>query len=59
MPTHYVHHAFNMWHYNFGMTFDIWDRVFGTYKPVANGAKSLFASTSQALEDTTCVGGEE
>jgi sterol desaturase/sphingolipid hydroxylase (fatty acid hydroxylase superfamily) len=23
-----------MWHYNFGMTFDIWDRVFRTYKPV-------------------------
>lgn len=35
MPTHYVHHKFNMWHYNFGMTFDIWDRVFRTYKPVA------------------------
>jgi sterol desaturase/sphingolipid hydroxylase (fatty acid hydroxylase superfamily) len=34
MPTHYVHHAFNMWHYNFGMTLDIWDRVFRTYKRV-------------------------
>ena len=34
MPTHYVHHKFNMWHYNFGIALDIWDRVFRTYKPV-------------------------
>jgi sterol desaturase/sphingolipid hydroxylase (fatty acid hydroxylase superfamily) len=34
MPTHYVHHEFNMWHYNFGMAVDIWDRVFRTYKRV-------------------------
>jgi sterol desaturase/sphingolipid hydroxylase (fatty acid hydroxylase superfamily) len=23
-----------MWHYNFGLALDIWDRVFRTYKPV-------------------------
>jgi sterol desaturase/sphingolipid hydroxylase (fatty acid hydroxylase superfamily) len=34
MPTHYVHHALNQWHHNFGMALDIWDRVFGTYKPL-------------------------
>ena len=34
MPTHYVHHKFNMWHYNFGLALDVWDRVFRTYKPV-------------------------
>jgi sterol desaturase/sphingolipid hydroxylase (fatty acid hydroxylase superfamily) len=34
MPTHYVHHKYNMWHYNFGLALDIWDRVFRTYKPV-------------------------
>jgi sterol desaturase/sphingolipid hydroxylase (fatty acid hydroxylase superfamily) len=32
-PVHYIHHANNQWHHNFGMAFDIWDRVFGTYKP--------------------------
>ncbi len=35
MPTHYVHHKFNMWHHNFGLSLDVWDRVFRTYKPVA------------------------
>ena len=34
MPNHYVHHKLNMWHHNFGMALDIWDRVFRTYKPV-------------------------
>ena len=34
MPNHYVHHKMNMWHYNFGMALDVWDRVFRTYKPV-------------------------
>jgi sterol desaturase/sphingolipid hydroxylase (fatty acid hydroxylase superfamily) len=33
-PVHYMHHAHNQWHHNFGMAIDIWDRVFGTYKPV-------------------------
>ncbi len=33
-PVHYIHHAHNQWHHNFGMAFDIWDRVFGTYKPL-------------------------
>jgi sterol desaturase/sphingolipid hydroxylase (fatty acid hydroxylase superfamily) len=33
-PVHYIHHAHNQWHHNFGMALDIWDRVFGTYKPL-------------------------
>jgi sterol desaturase/sphingolipid hydroxylase (fatty acid hydroxylase superfamily) len=33
-PVHYIHHAHNMWQHNFGIACDIWDRVFGTYKPV-------------------------
>mgnify|MGYP001058902831 CR=1 FL=1 len=34
MPVHYVHHKYNMWHHNFGLAVDWWDRVFGTYKLV-------------------------
>ena len=34
MPVHYVHHKYNMWHHNFGLGVDWWDRVFGTYKLV-------------------------
>src|SRR4051794_9245780 len=30
-PVHYLHHANHHWHHNFGITFDLWDRVFGTY----------------------------
>lgn len=33
-PVHHIHHAHNMWHHNFGISLDIWDRVFGTYKVV-------------------------
>ncbi len=32
MPVHYVHHAHNQWHHNFGLSLDIWDHVFGTYQ---------------------------
>lgn len=32
-PVHHLHHAEKMWHHNFGITFDVWDRVFGTYRP--------------------------
>lgn len=34
MPVHYVHHKYGMWHHNFGLAVDWWDRIFGTYKPV-------------------------
>ncbi|MEC4983944.1 MAG: sterol desaturase family protein [Oscillatoria sp. PMC 1068.18] len=34
MPVHYVHHKYNMWHHNFGLAVDWWDRIFGTYKSV-------------------------
>ncbi len=33
-PVHYLHHKHKMWHHNFGISVDIWDRVFGTYKKV-------------------------
>ena len=33
-PVHYLHHRENMWRHNFGISLDIWDRVFATYKPV-------------------------
>jgi sterol desaturase/sphingolipid hydroxylase (fatty acid hydroxylase superfamily) len=33
-PVHYLHHHHHMWHYNFGISLDLWDRVFGTYKEV-------------------------
>lgn len=33
-PTHYLHHKHNMWHHNFGISVDIWDRVFRTYTVV-------------------------
>jgi sterol desaturase/sphingolipid hydroxylase (fatty acid hydroxylase superfamily) len=33
-PVHYLHHAHHLWHYNFGISFDFWDRVFGTYKAI-------------------------
>lgn len=33
-PVHYLHHANHQWHHNFGITLDVWDRVFGTYRPV-------------------------
>jgi sterol desaturase/sphingolipid hydroxylase (fatty acid hydroxylase superfamily) len=34
-PVHYLHHHYRMWRHNFGITLDLWDRVFGTYRPVA------------------------
>jgi sterol desaturase/sphingolipid hydroxylase (fatty acid hydroxylase superfamily) len=33
-PIHYLHHKHHMWHHNFGILVDFWDRVFGTYKAV-------------------------
>lgn len=33
-PIHYLHHKLNMWQHNFGISVDIWDRVFRTYKVV-------------------------
>jgi len=31
-PVHFTHHQDKMWHHNFGILVDFWDRVFGTYK---------------------------
>jgi len=31
-PQHSVHHHHQEWHHNFGMTTDLWDRVFRTYR---------------------------
>lgn len=33
-PVHYLHHKHRMWKHNFGITFDFWDRICGTYKRV-------------------------
>jgi sterol desaturase/sphingolipid hydroxylase (fatty acid hydroxylase superfamily) len=33
-PVHYLHHREKMWHTNFGISIDLWDRVFGTYRKV-------------------------
>jgi sterol desaturase/sphingolipid hydroxylase (fatty acid hydroxylase superfamily) len=34
-PVHHLHHAGKLWHHNFGITCDVWDRVFGTHRRVA------------------------
>lgn len=34
MPVHFAHHHGHMWHHNFGIGVDWWDRVFGTYKEI-------------------------
>ena len=39
LPVHYVHHRDQMWHHNFGMAFDWWDRLLGTYKRVPFGGE--------------------
>ena len=31
-PIHFVHHAHNQWHENFGVAVEIWDHVFRTYR---------------------------
>lgn len=31
-PVHYLHHHHKQWKKNFGISFDFWDRVFGTYE---------------------------
>jgi sterol desaturase/sphingolipid hydroxylase (fatty acid hydroxylase superfamily) len=33
-PVHHLHHKHKMWHHNFGILVDFWDRIFGTYKVV-------------------------
>ena len=32
-PVHHLHHHHKMWRHNFGILVDVWDRVFGTYRP--------------------------
>ena len=41
MPIHHIHHKYKMWHYNFGMAVDWWDRVFGTYQYHDNWQEGL------------------
>ncbi|HET7540090.1 MAG TPA: sterol desaturase family protein [Polyangiaceae bacterium] len=33
-PVHHLHHEGRMWNHNFGITSSVWDRVFGTYRPL-------------------------
>jgi sterol desaturase/sphingolipid hydroxylase (fatty acid hydroxylase superfamily) len=33
-PVHHLHHKHHMWHTNFGILVDFWDRLLGTYKAV-------------------------
>lgn len=33
-PQHYIHHRDNMWRHNYGVSSDIWERIFRTYKKV-------------------------
>ena len=33
-PVHHIHHSHRLWHHNFGIAVDVWDRVAGTYKAV-------------------------
>jgi len=33
-PVHHLHHERRLWKHNFGISVDIWDRVFGTYLAV-------------------------
>ena len=33
-PVHFLHHHGHMWKHNFGISVDVWDRVFGTYKAI-------------------------
>jgi sterol desaturase/sphingolipid hydroxylase (fatty acid hydroxylase superfamily) len=33
-PCHAIHHEQHLWKSNFGISLDLWDRVFGTYKKV-------------------------
>src|SRR5262245_61853735 len=37
IPVHYVHHRDQMWHHNFGLSSDLWDRLLGTYRVVPFG----------------------
>ena len=34
LPIHHLHHKYEMSGYNYGLSVDWWDRVFGTYKPM-------------------------
>jgi hypothetical protein len=33
-PVHYLHHKYNLWRTNFGILFDFWDRLLGTYEVI-------------------------
>jgi sterol desaturase/sphingolipid hydroxylase (fatty acid hydroxylase superfamily) len=34
-PIHHLHHAHKLQRHNFGLVFDFWDRLFGTYLPLS------------------------
>jgi len=47
MPIHYIHHRDKQWDANFGLAIDWWDRIFGTYKPVASNSSWIDNSSGK------------
>jgi sterol desaturase/sphingolipid hydroxylase (fatty acid hydroxylase superfamily) len=45
VPVHYLHHNYNC-RYNFGLSVDWWDRIFGTYRPMEWSVNQERASNS-------------
>ena len=39
-PVHHVHHAHKQWKHNFGISLDVWDRIFGTFEPVSDAPRA-------------------
>jgi sterol desaturase/sphingolipid hydroxylase (fatty acid hydroxylase superfamily) len=51
-PVHYLHHKHRMWHHNFGILVDCWDRAFGTYQAAEwNPQRRPFAYPLRAFLD--------
>jgi sterol desaturase/sphingolipid hydroxylase (fatty acid hydroxylase superfamily) len=48
-PVHHLHHHHKMWKHNFGITVDVWDRVFGTYRRAE--PEPVPADRSRSLKD--------
>lgn len=51
VPVHYLHHNYSC-RYNFGLSVDWWDRVFGTYNPTEWSSKKEQATEERLKEPT-------